>query len=90
MASTSPKWVPLMISLSFRNRKKLQGARSGEYGGCSCRVMFFFDQVLSDALGCVIMMKDPKLVFPHFFLFGLLKANVSVFFCTHAVACLTQ
>ena len=42
IAYTSGKRVPFMTLLSFGNRKKSQGARSGEYGGCSSTAMLFF------------------------------------------------
>ena len=45
--STSPKWLLLMTSFSFGNRKKSQGFRFGEYGSCSSKGVLLFGQVLS-------------------------------------------
>ena len=41
IACKSGKRVPFMTPLSFGNRKKSQGARSGEYGSCSSTAMLF-------------------------------------------------
>jgi hypothetical protein len=39
IALIDSKWWPFSIDLSFGNRKKSAGARSGEYGGCGKTVV---------------------------------------------------
>jgi len=54
MASTSGKHVLFMTqTLSLGNRKKSQGARSGEYGGCSSTAMLFWQEIPRCSMQCV-------------------------------------
>ena len=39
IGSVDSKWQPFSVELSFGNRKKSAGARSGEYGGCGRTVI---------------------------------------------------
>jgi len=52
-ASTDSNLVPFNADLIFGNKKKLHGARSGEYGGCSNMVILcFIKNVLTDRALC--------------------------------------
>ena len=53
MASTSGKRVLLMTPLSLWNRNETQGARSGEYGGCSSTAMIYWQDIPGWSMHCV-------------------------------------
>ena len=69
-ASTDSNLVPFNADLIFGNKKKSYGARSGEYGGCSRRVILCFAKKSLDSQGVVcrrvVLVKNPRDVLPHF------------------------
>ena len=57
VTSRSSKQVSLMIFLSFVERKKSFGVRSGELDGCSTTVKFLLD---ADGVLSIVMMKQSQ------------------------------
>jgi len=66
ISSVMSKRHPFSHNLILGNRKKLQGVRSGEWGGNHCNV--FGSQELSNnkwcVSGCVVMVEKPIVVLP--------------------------
>jgi hypothetical protein len=69
-ASVDSNLVPFNADLIFGNKKKSHGARSNEYDGCSNTVILLFHQKRLDKQSvmcwCVVLMKNPWAVHPHF------------------------
>ncbi len=61
-ASTLLKWVPSVEFFSLSNRKKSQGAKPGEYGGCESSHLIFCQKwahYVRLMRWCGVMLKNP-------------------------------
>ena len=68
-ASTDSNLVPFNADLIFGNKRKSDGARSGEYGGCSNTVILcIIKNCFRQGVVCrrVVLVKNPWDVLPHF------------------------